>query len=258
MKKYSCGIDIGSRTIKIVIFDVENKEIIFSDVTDTTATPKESAERFYNFALESSGISQTSLYPITATGYSREQFAKADFKVTEISCHAKGVSLLYPNAKTIIDIGGQDSKVIKVDNGFVKDFAMNDKCAAGTGRFLEVVSKIIEIQPDDMFLEYKKSSAACSISSMCVVFAESEIIGLLASGKLKSDILSGVLESLARRTISLAGRIGLESPIVFTGGVARNRAMQEVMAKVIGSERELIIPPNPSITGALGAAIIKV
>ncbi len=254
MRNFSCGIDIGSRSIKIVIFDIENSKIKDIKVSDTTSFPQKEAEKLFQEIISENNIPEEEIKYIISTGYGREQFTKADKKLTEISCHAKGVHFLFPEAGTVIDIGGQDSKVIKLAHGNVCDFAMNDKCAAGTGRFLEVVEKIVEVPRSKMDEILEEVSSPCSISSMCVVFAESEIISLLASGNKIADILAGVLESLARRTVSLAGKIGLNPPIVFTGGVANNKAMVKTMESVIGEK--LLLPPNPSITGALGAAII--
>ena len=252
MKNITCGADIGSRTIKIVLYC--EGEIINFNVSDTTARPKQKAENMFYTLLKDSNLTEANLTRIISTGYGRDQFTIAHKKITEISCHAKGVSYFFPQAKTIIDIGGQDSKVIRIDNGSVFDFAMNDKCAAGTGRFLESAEKIIEVQHEKIEELLNDADEVCQVSSMCVVFAESEIIGLLASGKRPANILAGVLESLAKRTSGLLSKTGFEAPIVFTGGVAQNNAMIKTMEKVL--ETKLLIPKHPSITGALGAAII--
>ena len=161
---------------------------------------------------------------------------------------------VYPNAKTIIDIGGQDSKIIKVENGIVCDFTMNDRCAAGTGRFLEIAEKIIEIERDKIWETVKDVKNPLPISSMCVVFAESEIISLIANGKNRAEIFAGVLLAIAKRTTALAGRINIEEPLIFTGGVANSKAMTASLEKSLGIK--ITIPQNPTITAAVGASII--
>jgi len=250
MDKITCGVDIGSRTIKIVLFD--GKKIIDFIISDTTSNPKQKSKKMFEEIIATNNRIEPEI--IVSTGYGREQFTKAHKKITEISCHAKGVSFLFPQTKLIIDIGGQDSKVIRVKNGSVIDFAMNDKCAAGTGRFLEIVEKIIEISHEKADEILKETDEVCSISSMCVVFAESEIIGLLAAGKKPANILAGVLESIAKRTASMLSKTGYAEPVVFTGGVAQNKGMVRAMEKIL--EVKLLVPQNPTITGALGAAII--
>ncbi len=217
-------MDIGSRMIKALLFD--GTEVLHHVVTDSTSNPRAaSVEAFHRLLLEA-GIKREALGGIVATGYSREQLDSADRRVTEISCHAAGVYHLFPGTRTVIDIGGQDSKVIRLHpDGSLEDFAMNDRCAAGTGRFLEVVERILEIRLEDMERFALQSQVPSEISSMCVVFAESEIISLLAQGRDRSDILAGVTKSLAHRIYGLSSKTGILEPVVFTGGVARNGAV---------------------------------
>ena len=248
------GIDIGSRTIKIVIMDPNTMQIKDYYITDTTATPKLQAEKAIEKILLKNNIEHKDITYTIATGYSREQFPNSNKTVTEITCQACGVNYFYPNAKTIIDIGGQDSKIIKVENGIVCDFTMNDRCAAGTGRFLEIAEKIIEIERDKIWDTVKNIKNPLPISSMCVVFAESEIISLIANGKNRGEIFAGVLLAIAKRTTALAGRMNIEEPLIFTGGVANSKAMTASLEKSL--EMKIITPENPTITAAVGASII--
>lgn len=225
-------------------------------VTDTTATPKTQAEKAIKKILLKNNIDPKDITYTVATGYSREQFPHSNKTVTEITCQACGINYFYPNAKTIIDIGGQDSKIIKVENGIVCDFTMNDRCAAGTGRFLEIAEKIIEIERDKIWETVKDIKNPLPISSMCVVFAESEIISLIANGKNRGEIFAGVLLAIAKRTTALAGRINIEEPLIFTGGVANSKAMTASLEKSL--EMKITTPANPTITAAVGASIIAV
>ncbi len=256
MDKYVMGIDIGSRTIKTVIMNPNTMQIKDFYVTDTTATPKAQAEKAIEKILSKNKIENKDIAYTVTTGYSREQFPHSNKTVTEITCQACGVNYFYPNAKTIIDIGGQDSKIIKVENGIVCDFTMNDRCAAGTGRFLEIAEKIIEIERDKIWETVKDIKNPLQISSMCVVFAESEIISLIANGKNKGEIFAGVLLAIAKRTTALAGRMNIEEPLIFTGGVANSKAMTASLEKSL--EMKITTPVNPTITAAVGASIIAV
>ncbi|MDQ7824573.1 MAG: acyl-CoA dehydratase activase [Candidatus Eremiobacteraeota bacterium] len=254
MSILTIGIDIGSRTVKAVIFDAETKAIRSSLRGDTTADPRKASQDLYERLLREAGVSARDVSATVATGYSREQFPFADRRYTEIACHAAGVHFFFPGGRTIIDIGGQDSKVIRTSQGSVSDFAMNDRCAAGTGRFLEVVERILEIPLSSMEEVAQSSDNPCEISSMCVVFAESEIVSLLAQGRSRSDILAGVAKSLAHRIFSLSSKTGTQEPLVFTGGVARNGAVTRALMNIF--KMEIFVPENPFITGALGAALL--
>lgn len=249
----TCGIDIGSRTIEVVLFD--GVSIMEAASALTGSHPVENAGRLLQKALRKAGLGRGEVGNIVATGYGRNYFTEADAVSSEILCHAKGVSYVIPSARTVIDIGGQDSKMISIGaDGRVLNFVMNDRCAAGTGKFLEMVSLMLDIQLDRMGPLTAGSDEACEISSMCAVFAESEIIGLTQSGTAEDIILRGVFRSVARRTLSMSGRVQLEKDLVFTGGVARNAGVVRAIRKETGIE--ILVPEDPQMTGALGAAII--
>jgi predicted CoA-substrate-specific enzyme activase len=251
--KYA-GIDAGSRAVKIVLYDADTKSVVDHAIADQSVNQANDALKLYNTLLEKNKLSDDDISYIVATGYGRDHLSIAGDTVTEITCHAKGVRFLNPEARTIIEIGGQDSKLIKLDeNGAVKDFSMNDRCAAGTGRFLEVVAERLEV-PLDKLGEYAgKSRSPAHISSMCVVFAETEIIGLLSMGTPTADIIAGVQNSIAQRLLSMSGK-NLLAPIVFTGGVALVSGMDKTLFKTL--QKEVLISSMPQFTGALGAAII--
>ena len=252
MKSFTVGIDSGSRTTKIVVLNKRN--LIFSDITDTGVNPKKTAEKLYHNALLECSLSESEISAIYSTGYGRNIVLFADKKVSEITCHARGVNFLFPEARTVIDIGGQDSKVILLDeNGKVSDFVMNDKCAAGTGRFLEVVAHIFEITVDDLGDHSLNSKKEIDINNTCVVFAESEIIGLISLGNRTEDIIMAVHRSIAKRTKNLLSQLAWRKPLVFTGGVAKNCGMKKALSVVLNSE--IITPDYSSMTGALGAAL---
>ncbi len=248
-----CGVDIGSRTIKSAIYDGER--IVATAVSDTGATPKENAAKLIADLLDKCEIKKSDLKRTLATGYGRNYFEGADVVNSEIICHAAGVAHLFPSAQTIIDIGGQDSKMIRTNAaGKVLDFAMNDRCAAGTGKFIEMVARTLDVALDQVGDIALTTEDSCEISSMCAVFAESEIIGLLHKGVPTNVILRGVFKSVARRTIGLSGRVGVRPEIVFTGGVAQNKGVLQALEHEFGVE--IHVPPKPQITGAMGAAII--
>lgn len=249
------GIDLGSRLSKIVLLSDNN--IIYDNVMDTGVNPKKTAEILLNDALEKSAVSRSDIAAIYSTGYGRNIVPFSDKRISEISCHAKGVNYFFPKAKTIIDIGGQDSKIILVyGNGKVKDFVMNDRCAAGTGKFLEVTATTLETTIDKLGDISQNVNNNVDINSTCVVFAESEIIGLIADGCKKPEIISSVHRSIAKRTKHLSSQLHCQEPIVFTGGVAKNSGMQRAISEIMNTK--LLIPENSFITGALGAALLAV
>lgn len=251
MKKYNIGIDLGSRMAKIVV--LENRDLIYSRVTNTGVNPQKTAQDLLDEALEKLNL-KNQINRIYSTGYGRNIVPFADKRISEISCHAKGVSYFFPNAKTVIDIGGQDSKIILLaENGKVIDFVMNDKCAAGTGRFLEVTANILEITVEDLGEKSDLSKEDIDINSTCVVFAESEIIGLIAAGKRPADIVNSVHRSIAKRIKNLMSQMNWQNPVIFTGGVAQNSGMRKSIASILNVEIES--PEKSLITGALGAAI---
>ncbi len=248
------GIDAGSRAIKIVLIDADTLEVVASGVTDQGVEQSRLASELFARLCTDNAIGASDVQRIVATGYGRAAVPGAHTTITEITCHAVGVRRRIPEVRTVIDIGGEDSKLLRLDpDGKVRDFAMNDRCAAGTGRFLEVVAKRLNVPLDALGELALKSTAPASISSMCVVFAETEIIGLLASGTAAHDIIAGVRNAIASRVASMGGR-SLDEPVVFTGGVAMVPGMDTALAQFIG--REVHVCPTPQITGALGAAVL--
>ncbi|MCK5133168.1 MAG: 2-hydroxyglutaryl-CoA dehydratase [Candidatus Sabulitectum sp.] len=248
-----CGVDIGSRSIEVVLFD--GAQIIETGIADTGHKPSENAERLLERVLASAELTRKEIERTVATGYGRNYFTGADRTLSEILCHAGGVAYLFPDARTVIDIGGQDSKMIVLDKkGKPVDFSMNDRCAAGTGKFIEMISASLEVDISEMFSAVKDHNDSVEISTMCAVFAESEMIGLLQSGTPIPTILKGVFRSVAKRTLGMAGLNGIIPKLVFTGGVAMNRGVVEAIKEETGLE--VSVPPDPRITGALGAAIV--
>ena len=248
------GIDAGSRAIKIILIDTENMQVIAKGLTDQGVEQDKLSSGLFEKVLKQNDINKKDVSLIVATGYGRNAVSIADTTITEITCHAVGVNNLVPDAMTVIDIGGQDSKLMRLDsNGRVRDFVMNDRCAAGTGRFLEVVAERLGVELEGLGELASNSTNPAAISSMCVVFAETEITGLLASGTAREDIVAGVQASIAARIISMAGR-NVEPPIIFTGGVALVSGMADAMQTALG--QTVSICPDPQMTGALGAAIL--
>ena len=248
------GIDAGSRAIKTILIDTEKMQVIAKGLTDQGVEQDRLASGLFKSVLKKNGINKKDVAAIVATGYGRSAVSFADTTITEITCHAVGVHHLVPEAMTVIDIGGQDSKLLRLDkHGRVRDFAMNDRCAAGTGRFLEVVAERLGVELGSLGRLAAGSRDPAAISSMCVVFAETEITGLLASGTASEDIVAGVQASIAARIISMAGR-NVEPPVIFTGGVAMVSGMADAMQAALG--QNVSICPDPQMTGALGAAIL--
>ncbi|MCX7015400.1 MAG: acyl-CoA dehydratase activase [Candidatus Sumerlaeota bacterium] len=248
------GIDAGSRTIKVALFDGERGEWIASALCDQGVEQESLARSLFERLLADNGLERPAIGRVVATGYGRNLLSFADATITEITCHAVGVRHVAPDARTIIEIGGQDSKLIRLNgHGLVQDFAMNDRCAAGTGRFLEVVAARLGVDLNELGRMARRSRAPSAISSMCVVFAETEIIGLLAQGAAPADIAAGVQASIASRVSAMAGR-RLDEPALFTGGVALVPGMLDALRAVL--ERPVLASPHPQMTGALGAAIL--
>ena len=250
------GIDSGSTSTNAVLMD-ENKKIMGSVVIRTGAKSIESAEKACRQVAEEAGIRMEEIDLTVSTGYGRINIDFADREITEISCHGRGAHYFNPDVRTILDIGGQDSKAIHIDkDGNVLDFAMNDKCAAGTGRFLEMMASTLAVDMDELgplSLEWRED---IDISSMCSVFAESEVISLIADNKEKADIAHGVHKSIASRAVSLMRRVGLEEGLMMTGGVAKNQGAVKEIEKKAG--HRIIICENPEIVGAVGAALFGI
>lgn len=251
------GIDIGSRTGKAVLL-ADGK--LYTAITPTAVFTQQTADKLFGILLKQTGFKHADIQYIVGTGYGRISlnFGEIPHKiVTEISCHAMGAHVLNANVRSIVDIGGQDSKAIRVDpkNGKVVEFIMNDKCAAGTGRFLEKVAQLLDLTTEDLGREALKATKPSDISSQCVVFAESEVISLKAKGEKRADIAAGIHIATARRIRNLFNRIGLEPDLVFTGGVANNAGMKKAVEEVLGhaiSEVKL----DTIYAGALGGAVI--
>ena len=240
---YTMGVDIGSASSKAVILK-DGKDVLAAEVVQV-GTGSTGPKKAMEMAFEKSGVKEEEIDFIIATGYGR---------FSEISCHAKGIYHLVPTARTIIDIGGQDAKAIRLDNkGGIKQFFMNDKCAAGTGRFIEVMARVLETTLDEMATLDEQAEDTAPISSTCTVFAESEVISQLSKGTDRKSIARGVHMSVASRACGLAYRAGLEKDIVFTGGVAKNAGVVRAVSSVL--KTDVIVAPNPQTTGALGAAL---
>lgn len=250
---YVMGIDSGSTSTNAVIMD-ENRRIIASAVVRTGAKSGESARKILEEITQKAGCSREDLSWIVSTGYGRVSIPFADENVTEISCHGRGAHYFNPAVRTILDIGGQDSKAIKLnESGEVTDFVMNDKCAAGTGRFLEMIARSLEISLDELGPIALESTEEIEITSMCSVFAESEVISLIANNKEKSDIANGICRAIANKAFSLLKRVGMEETFMMTGGVAKNPGVVRAVEDKIHSR--LYICEEPEIVGATGAAL---
>lgn len=250
---YFIGIDAGSRAIKIVLID-KNLKIIASGIVDQGVDQNTRILNLFKSLLNEHHLTRNKISKIVATGYGRNIIDFADTTITEITCQSCGVKHLIPKVKTIIDIGGQDSKVIKLNNdGTVRDFVMNDRCAAGTGRFLEIVAERLGVKLEKLGAMSKRSKKPVIINSTCVLFAESEIIGLLTSGASPNNIVAGVQSAIATRIGTMVGQ-NVEVPIVFTGGVAKISGMDIALGKVL--DNSVKIAPEPQFTAALGAAIL--
>lgn len=247
----SVGLDIGSVAAKGVMLAGNKK---FQVVLPTGWSPREAGRSIVNNLLDISGFSRNDIERIVVTGYGRIALEEAHKTVTEITCHARGIAELYPEVRTIIDIGGQDSKVIRInEKGRVIDFAMNDKCAAGTGRFLQVMANTLGLDVSEL-AEAENLEEMVGINSMCTVFAESEIVSLMARGASKGGIIAGIHQSVAKRVAGMAKRVGLQEKIAFTGGVALNRGVKNALLRELGTD--IMVPEVCQFTGALGAALL--
>lgn len=248
------GIDIGSTMTKVVIAD-DQEQILASHIGPTGAEHRHLALAVMDETLSHAGLSIDQLRFIVATGYGRINVPFADKQITEITCHARGIRALFPSAKIIIDIGGQDSKGIKLDaDGKVANFVMNDKCAAGTGRFLEVIAETLGINLVDMGDIAARADGFVQISSMCTVFAEHEVTSRLAEGADVAQIVAGLHEAIASRVVNMTRHLGVEKDVVVTGGGAKNKGLIKAIAGKVGFD--VLTPPEPFITGALGAALV--
>ncbi len=247
------GIDIGSVSTEMVI--LEDSAPARSIIMPTGSNSRKAAEKVLYRACEETGYSLGDFQFIVATGYGRKTADFSHRDVTELSCHARGAWHLNNDVRTVIDIGGQDSKVIRVgQSGKSLDFIMNDKCAAGTGRFLEVMSRALEVEIGEMGEIAVAAKESVQISSMCTVFAESEVVSLIAEGKPRDCIIRGLMDSIASRVVGMVHRVGPRPPFMLTGGVAKNRGVVRALERKLSASIQ--VPDEPQIVGALGAALI--
>jgi predicted CoA-substrate-specific enzyme activase len=250
-KQYFAGVDIGSTMTKVVIMD---GEILTSVIGPTGPEHRKLANRVMEEALAKANLSFDAITYVVATGYGRINVPFADKQITEISCHARGVSHLLPGVRTVIDIGGQDSKAIKLKDGRAVDFVMNDRCAAGTGRFIEVTAEGLGVKLEDMGRLSLEAKNKVEIGSTCTVFAAQEVVAQLAAGAALADIIAGLHEAIASRVIGMARRLKIEREVAVTGGGAKNIGLVRALEAKLGYP--VLLPPEPLLTGAIGAALL--
>jgi predicted CoA-substrate-specific enzyme activase len=251
---YCLGIDVGSLSTEAVIIDAHDGLAGYS-IIQTGANSTEAAEQALEEALLQAGLQREQIRMAVATGYGRISVPLADKQVTEISCHGLGAHHLFPDTETVIDIGGQDSKVIRVgEGGKVLDFTMNDKCAAGTGRFLEVMASKLQVSLDDMGKLSLQASGESRISSVCTVFAESEVVSLVAQNHPKEEIIRGLHRAIVNRVWSMIKTVGVHGAVTMSGGVAKNSGVVALLEEKLG--RAMHLHTEPQIIGALGAALM--
>ena len=250
---YVVGVDIGSTQAKAVVLD-EQARVVGDALLDVEMNMSSAAQEVFDKVVAAAGLTAGDIAYTVATGYGRYRVTFGDTQVTEISCHARGATAEFPLTRTVLDIGGQDTKAIRIgDAGEVVDFAMNDKCAAGTGRFLGAASFALELPLSDLGPLALQATAPVKITTTCTVFAESEIIGHLAKGHRPEDVLAGMHYSIATRCASLVRRVGLTPEITFTGGVSRNAAMVSLLQQVL--DAPLNVSAQGHFMGAIGAAL---
>lgn len=248
------GVDVGSLTAKALLLDDEHR-VLGRRVLATGARAADAAQAAYEGALADAGLTPGDVRYVLATGYGRVQVSFAQEQVTEITCHARGIAHLLPDTRTLLDVGGQDSKVIQLGpGGRVTDFAMNEKCAAGTGRFLEVMAHALEVEVSDLGDLGAQAHNPARISSTCTVFAESEVVGLVGAGRHPADIIAGLHASIAERLMGLLHQVGVIPPVAMSGGVAHNVGVVQALEAQLGTS--VTVPPAPQVVGALGAALI--
>lgn len=250
---FTMGIDIGSTSSKAVILEDEIR--VAARKVIEAGIGSEGPDRVFADALSEAGITREEITRVMATGYGRMTFPGADDQASELSCHGKGIHYLIPEARVVIDIGGQDAKVMQInERGALLNFVMNDKCAAGTGRFLDVMAGILSVQTSELAELAAKAEEPLSISSVCTVFAESEVISHLAAGATRSDVAAGIHQSVAKRVAGLGNRIGFRGPIAMSGGVALNAGVVRALEHELG--KQIVTHPDAQLAGAYGAAIL--
>jgi (R)-2-hydroxyacyl-CoA dehydratese activating ATPase len=248
------GVDVGSTQTKAVVMD-ERRRILGRSLIDTGGIVTAAAESAFHLACEEAGVGRSEVVYVVGTGYGRYKVTFGDTQVTEISCHARGGQYLFPRTRTVLDIGGQDTKAIKIGpEGQVLDFCMNDKCAAGTGRFLGAAAMALDIPLGELGPLALMAKNPVKITTTCTVFAETEIINWLARGKKAEDVLMGVHQAIATRSISLLRRVGVEDELTFTGGVTRNTAMVRILEEML--ETDLNVSEEAHYMGAIGASLV--
>ncbi len=251
--RFAAGVDVGSTQTKAILIE-ESSGIVGRAIVDTGANVSKAAENAFFALCREAEVDTREVGFVVGTGYGRYKIAFGNAQMTEISCHARGAHHIFPNTHTVIDMGGQDSKAISVGvDGEVLDFVMNDKCAAGTGRFLSNAADVLNISLDEIGPLSLQATRPVKITTVCTVFVESDILSYLAQGKKASDILGGVHLAIAKRTVSLARRVALDPAITVTGGVARNIGMIKALEEVLGVP--LQVSPDSHFIGAIGAAL---
>jgi len=251
--RFGAGVDVGSTQTKAVVVDADRR-IVARALIATGANVTRAAETAFAKACDEGGIDRDRVGYVVGTGYGRYKVTFGDAQITEITCHARGAHTLFPGTRTVIDMGGQDTKAIKVDaDGAVLDFSMNDKCAAGTGRFLSAAADVTGLSLDEIGTIALRATAPVRLTSVCTVFVESDIMSYLAQKKRVEDILGGVHKAIATRTMALVRRVGVEDEVTFTGGVSRNVGMVRALEDVLG--HPLHVSDEGHYMGALGAAL---
>lgn len=251
------GTDIGSLYTKVVILGNEASDctLVSSHEVRSGGLYKDAGTEALHSALQAAGLKMEDVDYIVSTGYGRYQFEFGDKTVSELQCHARGIKYLFPEVGTLIDIGGQDSKIIHVnDRGKVWNFLMNDKCAAGTGRFLEVMADGLGIPISELSQTALRSTKEVGMSSVCTVFAESEVIGLLSEGCHREDIVRAIYRAIADRVGTMVIRLGVREKVAMSGGVARHSSLVSAMEERL--KTKIFVPQNPELVGAWGAALI--
>jgi len=250
---YFAGIDLGSTMTKIVILDEEG-QVLASVISHTGAEHRRLANRVMEEALGKAGLGIKEITFVLATGYGRINVPFADQQITELTCHARGVASFFPNVRLAIDIGGQDAKGLKIRNGRLLDFVMSDKCAAGTGRFLEVIADALGLKVEDLGEISMRSTRKVTVSSTCTVFAQQEVVNHLSAGVALEDVVAGLHDAIASRVARMVRRLKVELDVVFTGGVAKNIGVVKALEEHLGCA--VLVPEEPLLSGAIGAALI--
>lgn len=251
----TAGIDVGSLTAKAVLWDSGAEAVRGQALLRLAHDPAAAGRLVLQAALDAAGMAAGAIEACSGTGYGRIALDFVDYRITEISCHARGVHHVLPQVRTVLDIGGQDCKAIALDEaGRALDFEMNDRCAAGTGRFLEVMAGALGLELSGLADLALTAHDPAILSSTCTVFAESEVIGLLAQGRDRADLAAGLCRAVAQRVVAMTRRLGLTPQIALTGGVALNAAVRDALQELLNLP--VVVPPDPQLTGALGAALL--